>query len=623
MKKRYITISLLLLLTAGYGQDKSTERADKLFESYQYVNAIEEYSKLAEGKGANTYVFSRLADSYYNIFNTEAAAKWYAKAIEGKAEEETYYRYAQSLKTLGKYDEANKQMDAFAAQASNDPRAKAHRANPNYIPSLTNKSKLFDVTQTNIQSKNQSDFAPVLANDNTLYFVSTRNASNKKDKWANQPYVDIFQSVRDADGKLSEPKAINELNTAFHDGPVAVSADGNTMFFARDSHSKGQFEKDKKSNVKVGQQGLYKANKVDGKWTNIEALPFNSTNYSVSHPSLSQDGKTLFFASNMPGGMGETDIWKVSVVGNQYGNPQNLGDRINTPGKESFPFVADDNVLYFASSGRQGFGGLDVFRVDMSSSDNAQNLGKPVNTEKDDFSFSLNSVLNVGYFASNRGGTDAIYTAIPVCKAQAIALVSNKKTGELLSNATVAILDDKGNTIATKQTDASGSVSYDVDCEAGYEFRVSATNFSARAYPIARTKSGENTVEAKLTPEEVIITDTEVLLAPIYFEFNKSNITAQGASELDKLVKVMNDHPNMVILVKSHTDTKGKAAYNLNLSEQRAQSTVQYIVSKGIISSRISGKGFGSSTPKINCGSNCTEEDHAQNRRSEFMIVTK
>lgn len=623
MKKRYITISLLLLLTAGYGQDKSTERADKLFESYQYVNAIEEYTKLAEGKGANTYVFSRLADSYYNIFNTEAAAKWYAKAIEGKADAETYYRYAQSLKTLGKYDEANKQMDAFAAQASNDPRAKAHRANPNYIPSLTNKSKLFDVTQTNIQSKNQSDFAPVLANDNTLYFVSTRNASNKKDKWANQPYVDIYQSVRDVDGRLSEPKAINELNTAFHDGPVAVSADGNTMFFARDSHSKGQFEKDKKSNVKVGQQGLYKAIKVDGKWTNIEALPFNSTNYSVSHPSLSQDGKTLFFASNMPGGIGESDIWKVSVVGNQYGNPQNLGDRINTPGKESFPFVADDNVLYFASSGRQGFGGLDVFKADLNSSENAQNLGKPVNTEKDDFSFSLNSVLNVGYFASNRGGTDAIYTVIPVCKAQAIALVSNKKTGEVVSNATVAILDDKGNTIATKQTDVSGRVSYDVDCETGYEFRVSATNFSARAYPIARTKSGENTIEAKLTPEEVIITDTEVLLAPIYFEFNKSNITAQGASELDKLVKVMNDHPNMVILVKSHTDTKGKAAYNLNLSEQRAQSTVQYIVSKGIASNRISGKGFGSSTPKINCSSNCTEEDHAQNRRSEFMIVTK
>ncbi|MCL9805801.1 OmpA family protein [Flavobacterium amniphilum] len=623
MKKRYITMGLLLLLTVSYGQDKSTERADKFFESYQYINAIGEYSKLAGGKGANSYVYTRLADSYYNVFNTEEAVKWYAKAVEGKVDPETHYRYAQSLKTLGKYHEANQQMDAFAAQMSNDSRAIEHKSNPNYIPSLGSKSKLFDVATTNIQTKTESDFGAVLANDNTLYFVSTRNSGNKKDKWANQPYVDIFQSVRGEDGNLSEPKAVNELNTAFHDGPVAISADGNTMFFARDGHSGGQFGKDKKSNVKVGQQGLYKAVKVDGKWTNIEALPFNSTAYSVTHPALSKDGMTLYFASNMPGGLGESDIWKVSVVGNQYGSPQNLGDQINTPGKESFPFVTGDNVLYFASSGRQGFGGLDVFKSDLNSSDKAQNVGKPVNTEKDDFSFSFNTTLNTGYFSSNRNGTDAIYTAIPVCKAEAIALVTNKKTGLVLANVTVAILDDKGNTITTKQTDNSGKVSYDVECSAAYEFRVSAENFDAASYPVAKTKEGENLTEAKLSPVEVIITDTEVLLAPIYFEFNKSNITAQGAGELDKLVKVMNDHPSMVILVKSHTDTKGRAAYNLNLSEQRAQSTVQYIISKGISSSRISGKGFGSSTPKINCGSNCTDDDHAQNRRSEFMIVNK
>ena len=623
MKKRYITISLLLLLTVSYGQDKLTQKADQFFESYQYVNAIEEYSKLATGKSANTYVYARLADSYYNVFNTEAAAKWYAKAIEGKVDAETHYRYAQSLKTLGKYQEANEQMDAFTAQASNDPRAREHKANPNYIPALVNKSKLFDVGTTNIQSKGQSDFSPVLANDNTLYFVSTRNASNKKDKWANQPYVDIFQSVRDAGGKLSEPKAIDELNTAFHDGPVSVSADGNIIFFARDSHSGGQFGKNKKSNVKVGQQGLYKATKIDGKWTNIEALPFNSTNYSMSHPSVSKDGKTLFFTSNMPGGSGESDIWKVAIEGSGYGTPQNLGERVNTPGKENFPFITDDNTLYFASSGHQGFGGLDIFKVGLNTTEKAQNLGKPVNSEKDDFSFSLNSTLNAGYFAYNRNGTDAIYTAIPVCKAEAIVLVSNQKTGALLSNASVAILDTKGNTIATKYTDVSGRISYDVDCETGYELSVSASNFNTKMYPIQKTHPGENLIEAKLSPEEVIITDTEVLLAPIYFEFNKSNITAQGAGELDKLVKVMNDHPTMVILVKSHTDTKGKATYNLNLSEQRAQSTVQYIISKGIASSRIAGKGYGSTTPKINCGINCTDDDHAQNRRSEFMIVTK
>ncbi len=539
----------MLLITASYGQSKGTEKADKLVESYQYVAAIDEYLKLAQTKEADTYVYTKLADSYYTIFNTEEASKWYAKAVEGKVSAETHFRYAQSLKTAGKYQEANQQMDVFASMEPNDSRAKEYRANPNYIPSLTNKSKLFDIAETTIKSKGQSDFGAVLTNDNVLYFVSTRNASGRKDKWANQPYLDIFESIRNTDGTLSEPKAINELNTPFHDGPVALSQDGNTMFFARDSHSAGQYEKDKKANVKVGQQGLYKATKVDGKWTQITALPFNSTSYSVSHPSLSKDGKTLFFASNMPGGLGESDIWKVEFEDNIYGTPENVGTKINSPGKENFPFITDDNVLYFASSGKQGLGGLDVFKIDLNTSEEAQNVGKPVNSEKDDFSFSLNTVLNTGYFSSNRNGLDAIYSAVPVAK--------------------------------------------------------------------------EVIVPVPVVPAEVIITDSEVLLNPIYFEFNKSNITAQGAGELDKLVKVMNDHPTMVILVKSHTDTKGSASYNLNLSEHRAQSTVQYLISKGISSGRISGKGFGSSTPKIHCGSNCTDEDHAQNRRSEFMIISK
>jgi outer membrane protein OmpA-like peptidoglycan-associated protein/tetratricopeptide (TPR) repeat protein len=622
MRKKYITLGLFLLLTAGYAQDKSTAKADQLFESYQYVDAIEEYLKLAQKQG-NSHVYTQLADSYYNVFNSEEAAKWYAKAVEGKATAETHYRYAQSLKVLGRYQQANSQMDAFASLSPNDARAKEHRANPDYIPSLSNRSKLFDVGQTSIKSNGQSDFGAVLSNENTLYFVSTRNASKKTDKWANQPYLDIFQALRNADGNLSEPTAVKELNTAFHDGPVAISADGNTVFFARDGHSAKEYANDKKDKVKVGQQGLYKATRIDGKWSNIEALPLNSTAYSVTHPSLSKDGRTLFFASNMPGGQGESDIWKVSVDANGYGTPQNLGEKINTPGKENFPFLTDDNILYFASSGKQGFGGLDVFKIDLTASDQSQNLGKPVNSEKDDFAFSYNTVLNAGYFSSNRDGMDAIYTAQPVCKSQAIAVVSNKKTGEILSNATVSILDAKGNTIASAQTDNKGRVSYGIDCDTEYAFKVASQNFETGIFPIQKTSSKETLINTALTPVEVIITDTQVLLAPIYFDFNKSNITAQGAGELDKLVKVMQEHPEMVILVKSHTDTKGKASYNLNLSQRRAQSTVQYVISKGISKERISGEGLGSSAPKINCGSGCTDEDHAQNRRSEFMIVRK
>ena len=624
MNKTYITLSLMLLLTASYGQNSATAKADKLFESYQYVAAIDEYSKLAEGKNGNEYIYTQLADSYYNVFDAENASKWFAKATaKGKADAETYYRYAQTLKVLGKYQEANKQMDVFAKMIPSDARAKEHLANPNYIPSLANNSKLFDVAQTNINSKGQSDFGALLTNDNTLYFASTRNVSNKTDNWNKQPYLDIYQATRDEKGTFSEPSQVKELNTPFHDGPITLSADGNTMFFARDGHSEGQFEKNKKANIKVGQQGIYKATKVDGKWTNVEALPINSTNYSVTNPSLSKDGKTLYFASNMPNGLGESDIWKVSVDANGYGKPQNLGPNLNTADRENFPFIDDDNTLYFASTGRQGLGGFDVFKADMNSSSAAKNLGKPVNTEKDDFAFSFNKSQNVGYFSSNRNGNDAIYSASPLCKAEAIVLVTNAKTKTPLANASVGILDAKGNIIATEKTNSEGKVSYPIECNLGYGLQISAQNFESTTSAVKANKAGATTVEVALTPSEVIITDKEVILSPIYFDYDKNNITAQGSAELDKLVKVMKDNPTMVIFVKAHTDSKGSQAYNLNLSEKRAQSTVQYLISKGISQGNISGKGLGSTEQKVKCGTDCTTEQDAQNRRSEFLIVKK
>lgn len=621
MKKLFISLHLLFFITVSYSQNKVTAKADQLFESYQYVGAINEYLKIAESKSADEYVFEQLADCYFTIFDMENASKWYAKAISGNAKPESYFRYAQTLKSFGKYKEADQQMAIFAKLMPNDSRAKEYKSNSNYLPKLENSSKLFDVSAIALKGSGTSDFGALLADDATFYFVSTRNTSNKTDKWSNQPYLDIYKSTRNSDGTLSEPVAIKELNTPFHDGPVTISNDGNTMYFARDGLSEGQFETNKK--IKVGQQGLYKATKIDGKWSQIEPLPFNSKSYSVTCPSLSKDGKTLFFASNMPGGFGESDIWKVSVSKNEYGKPENLGVFVNTSEKENFPFIDEDNVLYFASNGKQGFGSFDIFKINLNANEEAQNLGKPVNGEKDDFSFSFNKNKNVGYFSSNRNGFDAIYSALPICKANAIVVVTNKKTAQFIPNALVTILDKKGNSILKMVANADGKVNFDLECETEYSFQVAAQNFETAIYKIQKIKSGEMVVSAPLVPTEVIITDKEVVLNNVYFEFNKSNITNAGATELDKLVSVMKLNPTMVIFVKSHTDSKGNESYNLNLSEQRAQSTVQYLISKGIESERISGKGFGSFEPKVLCGSKCTEEEHSQNRRSEFIIVKK
>ncbi|WP_313804810.1 OmpA family protein [Flavobacterium sp.] len=619
MKKIILTAGLFLALY-GNAQTSNSQKADVYFENAQYTSAIEEYLKLAKNKAADTQTYKKLADSYYAIFNMDEAASWYGKAISQQQDAETYYKYAMALRSQGKYAESNKQMDTFSSLMPNDQRALSHKANPNYIPVLNNQNKLFDATALSVNDKDKSDFGAVLANDETLYFVSTRGVSSK-DNYG-QAYIDIFTAQRNADGTFAEPTALSELNSRFHDGPVSLSADGSTMYFARDGHTAKSYASTSK--VKLGQVGLYKAVKVNGKWQQITALPFNSTEYSVGSPSVSEDGKTLYFASNMPGGLGDTDIWKVSInTDGSYGSPVNLGATVNTPGKENFPFITADNVLYFSSFAREGFGGFDVFKADLGKGTKAENVGKPVNSEKDDFAFSFNTKANVGYFSSNRSGYDDIYTAIPVCHLEALASVTDSKTGSPLAEVTVKVLDAKLNVITSSVTSSNGTATHNLDCETVYSLEVSKTGYETEVVSIPATTERSMTLPVALKPVNVLIKETHIDLAEINFAYDKSEITKQGAQELDKLVAIMNEYPNMVIHVKAHTDTKGSATYNLRLSEKRAQATVFYVVSKGISKARISGKGFGESEPKVSCGENCTDEQNAINRRSEFLIVKK
>src|SRR5690606_8705509 len=490
MKRMLLLFAMVCMQIAAIAQNKTTAKADGLFDTYQYVDAIEAYKQLAKEKKANGYVYRRLADSYYHLFNTEEAAEWYAKAVESKQDSEVYFRYAQSLRNQGRYEEANKQMDVFAKMEPTDQRAKAHLENPNYIPKLADKDKLFEIAETNISSRGQADFGPVLTNGGSLYFVSSRGIQSKEAQKENQRYIDIYKATMNADSSFSRPVSISNLNTPFHDGPVTLSADGQTMIFARDGHSGGMFKRDKKNNVKIAQQLLYKATKQGETWSNIEALSLNNKTYSITHPSLSADGKTLFFSSNMPGGHGDSDIWKVAVNGDQYGKPQNLGPAVNTAGKEGFPCIVDNHILYFSSNGKQGFGGFDVFKLDLESKEEAINLGDPINTYHDVFSFSFNTERDLGFFASNRTGTDTIYTAIPICHAALIVMVNVRQTNALLYAAEVSILDAKGNVIATQQSDANGQTTFDVECKTPYLLNISQAGYESASFPVSALQGG-------------------------------------------------------------------------------------------------------------------------------------
>lgn len=621
MRKIYLIVSFVIASGLLSAQNKDTKIADKLFDRYEYVDAANEYLKLTQNGKGDTYVFKQLADSYYAIFNTKEAVKWYAKAVAQKQDAETYYKYAQMLKSEGNYAESDKQMKQFASMAPNDQRAKAFTSNPNYLPTLKGQTKLFDVSKSDISS-DKTDFGAVLTNDNSVYFSSARNTSRRNSNWNEEPYLDLYKATYNSNGTISEAVAVDNLNTKWHDGPASISADGKTMYYGSESFNEKEYIKDKAKKSKFGKIYLYKATLEGGKWTNSKPLPFNNAAYDVRNPSLSKDGKTLYFSSNMPGGFGAEDIWKVAINGDSYGTPENLGSKINTAANESFPFITEDNVLYFSSNGKEGFGGLDVFKIDLNKGTEAINVGAPVNTEKDDFSFTYNTNKKVGFFSSNRSGNDDIYKADPVCVVQAIAVVKDAKTGAIIEQAKVVLVDAKEKTVSTQTTAINGKASFGVNCNTAYSFQVSKQGYESGVFGVAKTDGGEVVVEALLTPIMPIITEKEVILQPIYFEYDKSNITQEGASELDKLVQVMNENPTMVIFAKSHTDNRGTDRYNLNLSERRAKSTVQYLVSKGISKDRISGQGFGESEPKVTCD-NCTEEQHAQNRRSEFLIVKK
>jgi outer membrane protein OmpA-like peptidoglycan-associated protein/tetratricopeptide (TPR) repeat protein len=623
MKNIYILAGALLLSIAGLqAQNKDTKEADNLFDRLEYVDAAKAYTKLVEKNKADGYVYKQLADSYYNVFNSQQAVLWYAKAVESAQDAETYFRYAQMLKAEGDTKAATQQMATFAKMQPNDARAKAFKNNPEYTNQLKSQAKQYDILKSDVSS-DKADFGAVLTQNNEVFFTSARNTSRRENGMNDQPYLDIYKAIRNTDGTLSQATAVAELNTKWHDGPAAITSDGTTIYYGSESFNESAYQKNKEKHLKLGQIYLYKATKTEaGTWGNSKALPINSKDYSVRNPSISKDGKTLYFSSDMPGGFGGEDIWKVSVDGDTYGTPENAGDNINTEGNESFPSIQDDGILFFSSNGRQGLGGYDVFKQNTITNEKATNLGEPVNTQKDDFSFSYNLDKNVGYFSSNREGNDDIYQAIAVCGVDATVVVKDAETGKLLAGASVSFVDQKGKNKGNQESNDMGETKFGVACNETANFNATKSGYQNGTATMPKSKNGVQSIVINLMPILPIITETEVILEPIYFEYNQSNITEQGAQELDKLVKVMNLYPTMVIDAKSHTDSRGSDSYNLKLSDRRAKATAQYIVSKGISKERITGTGMGETQPKVPCVE-CTEEEHAQNRRSEFLIVKK
>ncbi|WP_236554816.1 OmpA family protein [Flavobacterium sp. 9AF] len=606
--------------------------ADKKYNKYAYIDAIKIYERVAEKGYQSADIYQKLGNSYYFNSDFNQAAKWYKKLFELQAENpsEYYYRFYQSLKAIEKYDEATKYLELYNKNTN-----KSLLENNHNSKELFEKTKNYVLETTTINTT-YYDFNPSYFKEKIVFTSSRPDLAlvQKTHEWTNQNFTDFYVANVINDSIFSDPENFSPfINTKFNEASAVFTKDGKTMYFTRNNFLEGKKGRDKGMDKnRTTLLKIYKANLVNEKWTNIKELPFNSNHYSTAHPALSEDEKTLYFVSDRPGTLGGADIFKVAIKGNnQYGKPENLGPIINTPGRETFPFVGPDDSLFFASDGHLGLGGLDIFEAKKEKDTFLMpiNMGKPINSNKDDFSL-ITKDMQSGYFTSNREGGlgfDDIYH-FKICKKNISGLVTDNKTNEILTDTHLYIFDENGTVMDTITTNEEGKYTINVDCNTKYFIRTQNKDFETLEIPINPIFSNTTIdlkLDRKIFPFEIGTDLAKVFdISIIYFDLDKWNIRPDAARDIQKVIEVMKEYPNMHIAIQSHTDSRETHAYNVILSGRRSKSTLDFMVISGIERERLTCEGFGETRLVNECadGIYCSEEDHQKNRRSEF-IVTK
>lgn len=726
MKNRLV-ILLLFSSIVLQAQTIRERRGEKFYNQYAFSESIAQLESISE---KSPKINRMLAQSYTNIEDFAAAETYWAQVVADEtASAEDIWNYCEVLKINNKHSEAMQWLQKFAAVKQGDSRAELALSQSDYITKLKNDIKRFEVVNLEINSE-QQDFGPSYFGGKML-FASSREGEKPVDRkwnWNGLPFLDVYTADVDSSGTLFNVESFSkEINKKFHEGPAVISADGNTIFYTRSNYE----GKDPQGVVKLK---LYSATKKGDSWSQIEGFAYNSDAYSVGHATLSSDASTLYFASDMPGGIGGIDIYKsVKNEDGTWGKPENLGKPVNTEGNEMFPFYHEDGMLFFASNGLPGLGGLDIFmtKVENGNYTMPQNLGASINSTYDDFSYVMNANGSSGYFSSNKPGgkgSDDIYFFHVLesfkAKKQLKGIVKDQ-LDSIVVEAMVFLYDANNALVDSVIANEKGEYQFAVSDESKYTIKgvkeayredqkvVDATEIDEDStYDLFLKKLPEVSFYFLLTDEEtkakiggaqVIITEVKsdnemkfgtsengdfyydledkrvgdiakytinitkegyfaktaevtvnfdhkgqynlhemvnleihevvndvsemVKIEPINFDVNKYNIRPDAAIELDKIVQVMNQYPSMEVELGAHTDCRASAAYNQRLSNQRAFSSAEYIKQRITNPERIYGKGYGESQLKNKCECEgtkvvpCTEEEHAENRRTEFKII--
>jgi len=661
MKNIFIGFALMIGISTSFSQEITSKKkkGDKHYFLYNYDEAVAAYNS---SKTLSVPARRRLAECHSKMGNFKDAEIGYSYLVNDQSAviTEDYFCYAMVLKSASRDEDYTLWMNKFVSVAPTDLRGKSYVANSPDYEKLCKDSKTHKVKSLEMNTDSQ-DYGTSFFKDG-IVFTSTKEPVKlvkRTDNWTGLPYSSIYQATVE-NGDLKNIKFLDKkLNSKMHDGPASFNADGTMMAFTTNNR------KDK-STDKIVELQIFTSNFKNGKWTKPVAFKYNNVDFSTGQPHLSADGKTMYFTSDMPGGFGGTDLYVTTLSGtNDWTTPVNLGDKINTESDEMFAFFEESNdLLFFASDGHFGLGGLDILNAYKMNDQFgiAKNIGSPFNTQENDFAYIVNPTTKAGYLSSNRfngKGSSDIYSFSmmkdAILEKQVIGITMNTQ-GEFIGETFVVLTDETGKGIDSLFSDATGAFVFAIENDKNFVLKGRKSQFSE-----GQSKVSSFGLEGKIVADiilvqkdiatvivteviDAIVEDTTknvdpkdvlnqneavgktMILKPIYYVFDKVYITNEAAVELNQIVKIMNKFPNLEIELASYTDCRGSVTYNASLSQLRAKTCIEYIQKRITTPQRIYGNGYGESKLANACAcegsviSACSEEEHRKNRRTEFII---
>ena len=637
MKRELLLILLFPIL--GLAQ-QSLRRAENKFAQEDYISAIKIYEHLVKRGKGTAEIYERLGDANYFNANYIQAQQWYAEryALNTSSPEGFLYRFSQSLKSVGLQEKARSVMAEYAKEKPTELRVINQTLEVGAQNSIKKGSDNFSITNLNINSK-YSDFSSSFKGD-TLLFASARPRviANQIYQRTGQAFTNLYYSVKanDTVNIYCEPKLFSKkVFSVYHEATPVFTKDGKTMYYTQN-----KVKENDKRKLTIAMNKIYKATYEKGKWVDKGVLKiFKSDSIRVAHPSLSPDEKTLYFASDANGSFGQSDLFKIELYPDgTIGNPVNLGNTINTEARESYPFVTADNILIFASDGRLGMGGYDIYAVDLNLPNAIPvHLGSPINSPFDDFDMIWDRTTNKGVLSSNRpggkgdddlygfhnSGTSFRFEYLTIIKGRVLEETHSTSVADAL----LVLLDQDNNEVGRTFTDENGNYAFEnIPSNVVYTIKILKNDYFAGCIALVANLYEavlENDVVLKKEKYKMELDLVKVFeSAPIFFDSDKSTIRQDAILSLEKIVEALEQYPNVKIEIGSHTDSRQSRKYNKLLSQRRAAATMAYLIKRGVSPDRLTAKGYGESQLVNSCtdGVRCTQTEHQQNRRSTFIV---